>query len=378
MSPKPLDERELRALFEEIEAPASVGRWREPTVEPAATGSEIGSGGQVVTPLPERWLRQPPKPRMRSMAVVAAGIAVVVGLGGVVIANQLLTDDPPANPPMIIDGPDRPTSTDRQPSSTAPTDRPPATSDRPPASGAKPGSGGNDGADTPDGQQPPNPNGGPRGEAEPPPMVGFPSPTNAGVPLDTAMTDHEGDLHVTTPGTMVSNLRVNGAVVVDAPNVTLRRVQVYGRNGTAVRQTSRASGLTIELSDLTGTVVQEAGGLTLRRCVTDSIAATSGTTVVDTYFGSLQAAAGATRLVLRHNTVTTITLNDLDGPITDVTIEDGDLGTVAAPSEPWSRDIRVRRNVFRSDSPSTGWNAQAPGYEWTGNTSRATGGPVGP
>lgn len=370
MTLDPLDEQELRALFEEIEAPPSVGRWRG-----AEPGSE--SGGDVVTPLPQRWLREPRKPRTRSIAVAAAGIAVVVGLGGVVIANQLLTDEPPANPPMIIHGPDRPTSTDRQPSNTAPTDRPPTTSARPPASGTKPGA--DDGDDVPEGQQPPTKaNGGPRGEAEPPPMVGFPSPTNAGVPLDTALTDHAGDLRVTTPGAVVSNLRVNGAVVVDAPNVTLRRVQVYGRNGTAVRQTSRASGLTIELSDLTGTVVQEAGGLTLRRCVADTIAATVDTTVVDTYLGELRARAGASGLVLRHDTATTITLNDLDGPITDVTIEDSDLGTIAAPREPWSRDIRVRRNVFRSDTPSTGWNAQAPGNEWTGNTSRETGGPVGP
>jgi hypothetical protein len=199
------------------------------------------------------------------------------------------------------------------------------------------------------------------------------------VPVDTTLRAHSGDLRVTTPGAVVTNLRVTGVVVVSAPDVTLRRVSVSGRGGLAVRQTAAASRLTIELSDLAGSVVQEASGLTLRRCTTGRVAGRGGLTAVDTFFsGPLEVRSGTTNVVARHNTIGRIVLGDMSGPVSDVTIEDSDLGMVAAPTEPGSRDIRVRRNVFREDPPSTGWNDQGPGFVWTANTSRGTGAPIGP
>jgi hypothetical protein len=109
------------------------------------------------------------------------------------------------------------------------------------------------------------------------------------------------------------------------------------------------------------------------------VAGRDGITVVDTYFsGPLEVSPGTTHVVARHNTVGRVVLGDANGPVADVTVEDSDLGMVAAPTEPGSRDIRVRRNVFRENPPSTGWNSQGPGFVWTGNTSRATGAPIGP
>ena len=43
---------------------------------------------------------------------------------------------------------------------------------------------------------------------------------------------------------MISNLRITGTVVVEAPDVTLHRVSVAGRGGLAVRQAAAAPRLT--------------------------------------------------------------------------------------------------------------------------------------
>jgi hypothetical protein len=375
----PLGEEELRALFAEIEPPSTLDKWRERVGAPTEP-ADVEPDAPVLLPLPERPAVPPLRPRRRAIAVAAAGIAVVVGLGAVVVANRFLTDDPPADPPSIIDDPDRgvpdrgeesvsngpaqPTSGGRQ---TAPSGQSRSPGGDPGVADGQPTTGGSP------------KNGAPAGESPPPPMVGFPTPSNAGVPVDTTLRAHNGDLRVTTPGAVITNLRITGTVVVEAPNVTLRRVSVSGRGGLAVRQAAAASRLTIELSDLAGAVVQEAAGLTLRRCTTGRVAGRDGITVVDTYFsGPLEVSPGTTHVVARHNTVGRVVLGNGNGPVADVTVEDSDLGMVAAPTEPGSRDIRVRRNVFREDPPSTGWNSQGPGYVWTGNTSRATGRPIGP
>lgn len=378
----PIDEEELRALFAEIEPPSTVDRWRERVAaEPVGEVPE-DPHAPVYLPVPDRL---PRRSRTRILAIAAAGIAVVVALGGIVIANRFLTDEPPADPPMIIDGPDRSAAPDREKQSASRSPAPPTSGgrrsapgeqpERPGGDGTGPGPGGSGGRPTTAG--PENERAG--GERPPPPMVGYPTAANAGVPVDTTLRAHNGDLRVTTPGAVVTNLRVTGVVVVEAPDVTLRRLSVSGRGGLAVRQAAGAPGLTVELSDLGGSVVQEAAGLTLRRCTTGRVQGRDGLTVVDTFFsGPLEVRAGTNGIVARHNTVPRIVLGNVNGPVTAVTIENSDLGMVAAPTEPGSRDIRVRRNVFREDPPSTGWNDQGPGFEWTGNTRRDTGAPIGP
>jgi len=374
----PIGEDELRALFAEIEPPSTLDRWRDRVTEELVAEDP---DAPVCLPLPERLLREPRKPRRRAFAVAAAGIAVVVGLAGVVVANRFLSDDPPADPPTIIDGPDRSAAPNRGEESTSRSPAPPTSgghrtspggqSKRPTGTGLG-GAGGQPTAAGPADEPP-------AGESPPPRMVGYPTAANAGVPVDTNLRAHNGDLRVTTPGAVITNLRITGTVVVEAPDVTLRRVSVSGRDGLAVRQAAGAPRLTIELSDLAGAMVQEAAGLTLRRCTTGRLAGRDGLTVVDTYFsGPLEVSSGTTHVVARHNTVGRVVLGDANGPVADVTIEDSDLGMVAAPTEPGSRDIRVRRNVFREDPPSTGWNDQGPGFVWTGNTSRATGAPIEP
>ncbi len=81
-----------------------------------------------------------------------------------------------------------------------------------------------------------------------------PGPTNTGVPTGTALTVHEGDLTITTPGTVVDSLDIRGFVKVSAANVTIRNSIVRGYAATASRslviQDSASGSLLLENSEL--------------------------------------------------------------------------------------------------------------------------------
>ena len=54
----------------------------------------------------------------------------------------------------------------------------------------------------------------------------WPSATTTGILDGPPLATHEGDLHITTAGAVISDLLVRGTVFVDAPDVTLRRVRI--------------------------------------------------------------------------------------------------------------------------------------------------------
>lgn len=203
----------------------------------------------------------------------------------------------------------------------------------------------------------------------------------AGAPLDNptmALADHAGDLRITTPGQVITGLRVTGTVIVDAPGVTLRRVVVVAPSGPAVRQL--AADLTIVDSELTGgtSVTQLAPGLVLRHSRAEhGVDLTSGAELTGNHLegSTVSIRAGATGVTLRHNVMGVVTMSDVDGPIRDVTIQDSVLARVDAPSGPGSGGIRVLDNRFSGGSPSTGWRAA---YRWSGNTYLDGGAPAGP
>ena len=410
---KHVDEQELRALFEEIEAPAGLDRWRERIADveaehdPALVAPVEDDEPEVVLTFPaivaeteekpeeaeekqaavitlpvDQGLR-PKRQRKRSVAVAAAA-AVVVGLGGVVVTNQLLTADPPADPTMIIDGPDKTrTSVPDSETKTAPT----GTATVPPTQGTD-GQGVDDHGKA-DGDNGGIPDGGPvpgagDGGAQPswPPMVGDPSAANTGVPVGAVLGDHHGDLRITVPGQVVADLRVTGTVIVDAPNVTLKRVIVVAPYGSAaVRQ--NAGNLTLEDSELSGgqSLTQAAGGLTIRRSrIEFGVTLSTGAQVFDSYFNtsSILVPSGSNNILLRHNVFGSVTMNDLDGAIRAVTIENNVLAQVDAPTEDGSASIHVLNNRFIGSAPSTGWNATAPDYRWSGNTFVDSGAPANP
>jgi hypothetical protein len=383
------DENELRALFEEIDVPAGLDRWRERVAdvhaEPVAPhdGEELESAetnGATIVALPAGPELRPSWRSTRSVAVAAA-VAVIVGLGGVVVTTQLF-DEPPADPTMIIDGPDNPTSSPPNIPSKEHTN--PSGSMTPPV--PNPGNTLADGQ--PDGTDEPVNSGGPGtrddipGGPEPawPVMVGDPTSGNTGVPLGASLGDHYGDLRITTAGQVVKDVRVTGTVIVDAPNVTLLRVLVVPSSGaSAVRQ--NAGNLTVENSELSGSLTQSASGLTVRRSrLQFGVTITSGAELYDSYLdvADVLVPSGATSVLLRHNVMGRVTMNDLDAPIRGVSIEDSLLNQLDAPTGAGSASIHVLGNRFRGNAPSTGWNSSAADYQWSNNTYADTGAPAYP
>jgi hypothetical protein len=384
---EPLDEDRLIELFGEIEAPAGVDSWRErvsaepPDVDTAPEPDL--DPARVITPLPERWLR-PPRAHRRATAVVAAVVSLIVGMGGVLIVSQMLTDAPPADPTMNIDDPDGtgiPTSSDRSSQTSQETQRSTV-----PPNGYDNGTavqGGPDGG----------PDGGGGAAAPPPrqpvwgPMAGYPTADNTGVPSGSELTEHKGDLVIDTPGQVVTDLRVSGTVWVNAADVTLRRVVVVGVGGTnAIEQ--RGPRLRIqdsELSVVMGVAVsQRAPGLTMIRNKVSGddygIDLNGPASLIENYVAGtgIIVSAPASDIELRHNSFEQIRLSALGHSITGVIIRDNSLRQVAAPPEPGSSSIHVLDNVFHGDAPSTDWNPEGPDFVWSGNTHGDTGEPVSP
>lgn len=416
MSGKRVEENELRALFEEIEAPPGLDQWRDRiadvdaehdpaqlpvdehdeddaassgvvltipvVVDTDSADGEPAADEQKIIVLPaDQGLR--PRRRRRSVAVAAAA-AVVVGLGGVVVTSQLSSDAPPADPTMIIDGPDKTVSSPPPPSSEASAT---GSATTPPPNGDQGGNVVDDNGDNQADDGKPagtDPGQGGDGGAQPawPPMQGDPSAANTGVPVGATLDDRHGDLRITTAGQVVTDLRVTGSVIVDAPNVTLRRVIVVAPYGAvAVRQ--NAGNLTVEDSELSGgqSLTQGTGGLTVRRSRLEFGAAiTSGAELYDSFFGysSVLIPSGSTTVQLRHNSFGSVTMNDLDGPIRGVTVENNALTQVDAPTEAGSASIHVLYNRFTGGAPSTGWNSAALDYQWSGNTFASSGAPANP
>lgn len=115
----------------------------------------------------------------------------------------------------------------------------------------------------------------------PAPSGRFPTAATAGVPTGwTPTRTINGDHRVTTAGATVSDLRINGSLIIAAPNVTVRRVEVVGgvinnwpgsacNNGLTVEDTTIRRGARTTDS---GTPVLGDGGYTARNVLIDGAA----------------------------------------------------------------------------------------------------------
>jgi hypothetical protein len=84
--------------------------------------------------------------------------------------------------------------------------------------------------------------------------LGRPDATNTGVPPGTALTVHNGDLVITTNGTIIDGRDIRGFVTVRASNVTIRRSIIRGGVATQNRKVvafESGTGNVIEDSELT-------------------------------------------------------------------------------------------------------------------------------
>ncbi|HEV8562439.1 MAG TPA: hypothetical protein VGR06_39475 [Actinophytocola sp.] len=374
---EPFDEHALRVLFENVEPPAEVGAgWRD-----RAKGAAPAKGRRAARIFRRGdWFRRLSRPWLR---VLAAGVAATAtaGVVGVVAANRPDAPEPdPDKIETIINLPPSPSLSAVPPTSASAPGAPSGTQPVPGGPGTVPGSAGGLQSASPAGPAAPAPARGPLAE--------WPDAGNTGIPSGTRLSSHAGDLHVTQAGELVTDMRVSGVIYVDAPDVTLRRVQA----NRTIQQ--RAPRLRVEDSEITGGqigILQQASGLTVQRShihdVSYAVVATTDVTIVDNYLpgnGSRVVTNGNTaRLTVRHNNFgAALEVTDQDGPVTDVTIENNQLTFLWAPSGGGSHDIRVTGNQFRRTRPDdpavSGWNPGQAGNVWTGNVWFGTSDPANP
>jgi CBS domain-containing protein len=141
------------------------------------------------------------------------------------------------------------------------------------------------------------------------------------VPAGTVLTP-SGSITVHTAGAVINAKDISGTLVVDAPNVTVRRTRIRA-NGNPIDSTSNAIGLMVEDSELdgggaNGTCVGVFGGAAVRRtnihgCENGLNSSGSGT-VTNNYIHDLTTANGAHTdgvqisqgshdVLFRHNTI---------------------------------------------------------------------------
>ena len=242
-----------------------------------------------------------------------------------------------------------------------------------------------------------------------------PPAAGVGVPAGTTLTVHDGDMHVSTAGAMVSNVQVKGTLFIDAPNVTLVNVKVLPDGGFfGIKQ--YGANLTVRDSEISGDpatpidygISQEAAGLSVTRVlirgVNAGIALGAGSVTVsgsriDQLTGTSQTGIGGNgqtpNLMFSNNTI----LIDADagaaivlyGTSYDgVTIQGNTLAggarTLIVPGGAGSQNVRVLDNRFSrmyypdcgSIAPTTGYDPGQPGNQWSGNVWADTGLPIDP
>jgi hypothetical protein len=231
----------------------------------------------------------------------------------------------------------------------------------------------------------------------------WPDAGNTGVPAGTSLRTHTGDLVVSTPGTVVDAMQVNGSIIVTAPDVKIRRTRVAAAAGSywVVRQSPAATNLAIEDSELIGGrthvgVSQEADGLAVRRChirrVDTGVSTGNRVTVEDSFVVDVGAgvgtSSGGSQVTVRHNVITTsassveaaVGLYTKDGPLRGVAVEGNLLAggnyTFHVGEGPGSQQIVARHNRFSRAvhpkggffGPTAGWDHDAAGNVWQDNT----------
>lgn len=93
------------------------------------------------------------------------------------------------------------------------------------------------------------------------PVRNRPGPSNTGVPAGVILTQRQGNLRITTAGTVVDGIDLHGRVWIDAPNVTIKNSIIRGEDGGwtgssgLINNTGHQAGLIVEDSELIPTVL---------------------------------------------------------------------------------------------------------------------------
>ena len=243
----------------------------------------------------------------------------------------------------------------------------------------------------------------------------WPSGTTTGVLDGPPLATHEGDLHITTAGAVISDLLVRGTVFVDAPDVTLRRIRIVPALDTEYGLYQRAANLTVDRCEigpgLRFGVLQSEPGLSLSRChlsgLLVGLTLRQGAVVSDTLIdgmvagpytaGILTHGVDGGPVVIRHNTILigsdggyAIGLMPTYGPSQNITVENNLLAgggfslSGGGLSAPLTRGIQIIGNHFSrmiypkggSQGPATAFDPDRADAVWRDNVWHETGEPV--
>jgi hypothetical protein len=157
-----------------------------------------------------------------------------------------------------------------------------------------------------------------------PPASGYPDASNTGVPLGTPLTVVNGNMTIATAGTIIENRDIRGCVVVNAPDVIIRKSRIACGGQSVVW--SGSTNLLVEDVEIVcggtaGTTGLTPQNYTARRVNAHACEnifwASRDVTVIDSYLhdpipccgpsephtDSVQLPGGASNVTLRHNTI---------------------------------------------------------------------------
>lgn len=81
---------------------------------------------------------------------------------------------------------------------------------------------------------------------------GYPDETNTGVPAGTTLTAYSGSYYIQTDNTVIDGMDINGIVVIQANNVTIRNTRITTNDFYPIRRDT-GTGLLVEDSEIIGT-----------------------------------------------------------------------------------------------------------------------------
>lgn len=240
--------------------------------------------------------------------------------------------------------------------------------------------------------------------------TGFPDATNTGVPAGTALTNSSGQLNITVAGTVIDARNHSGNIVVNAPNVIIKRSRIRTASAFNVIQ-NNSTNLLIEDCEIDGINSNSqgftSGNVTVRRCnihnCENGLNVGGPTVVEDSFIHDLYSGGGAhsdgaqfnqgaSNITFRHNTIqggntSAIIMWDEGNPQNaNVLIENNKLSggayTLYTARQGPVTNVRIRNNRFVVGSAAFGYcNGAVVGTtvtEWSGNVNDATGAILGP
>lgn len=182
-----------------------------------------------------------------------------------------------------------------------------------------------------------------------PALFGMPDATTAGVQAGVTLTAYNGPMTITTPGTVIENVIIDGQLTVKAANVTIRNCVIKSDDWWGI-EGENSPNLRVEYSDIIGGSLTNSGILGSGTFVGNDIShvsigiqLTAGASTVsnnyihDLFYGSadphydgITAMGGQNHVVIEHNTISVpgdhgtaaVFLSNIFGSVNDVTVRD--------------------------------------------------------